>query len=79
MKGTDKLRFCIDYCALNDASSIEGWPLPHIKTLIETLGAQRAIMFGIMDNVLSYHQVPLAELEKSDTTFITAFGIFEWN
>ena len=78
-KGTDKLRFCIDYRALNEASSMEGWPLPHIKTLIATLGAQHASMFGIMDLTSGYHQAPLAELVKSYTAFITAFGMFEWN
>ena len=78
-KGTDKLRFCIDYRALNEASSMEGWPIPHIKTLIESLGAQHATYFGIMDLTSGYHQAPLAELNKSYTAFITSFGLFEWN
>ena len=46
---------------------------------METLGAQRATMFGIMDLTSGYHQKPLAELVKNHTDFISAFGIFEWN
>ena len=30
---------CIDYKKLNDASNHNGWPLPHIKQLLQRIGA----------------------------------------
>ena len=79
-KGTTKLRFCIDYRALNDATKArEAWPIPHIKQMLERLGSKRPRFFGVMDLTSGYHQAPLSESAKKWTAFVTAFGAFEWN
>jgi hypothetical protein len=79
-KGTTKLRFCIDYRALNDATlGPEAWPIPNIQDLLRRLGDKRPKFFGVMDLTSGYHQAPLSESAKRWTAFVTAFGLFEWN
>ena len=79
-KGTSKLRFCIDYRAINEATlSPETWPIPNIKSMLERLGAKKPQFFGVMDLTSGYHQAPLSESAKKWTAFVTAFGQFEWN
>ena len=78
-KGTDKLRFCIDYRALNDATSLgEAWPIPNIRELLVRLGSKRPKFFGVMDLTSGYHQAPLSKSARKWTAFTTAFGCFEW-
>ena len=49
-KGTKKLRFCIDFRAINDATvSPEGWPIPNITELIREIGRKNGRIFGVMD------------------------------
>ena len=79
-KGTTKLRFCIDYRALNDATQTrEAWPIPNIKQMLERLGTKSPKFFGVMDLTSGYHQAPLSESAKRWTAFTTAFGAYEWN
>jgi len=79
-KGTTKLRFCIDYRAVNEATkSPESWPIPNIKVMLERLGTKKPRFFGVMDLTSGYHQAPLSESSKKWTAFVTAFGQFEWN
>ena len=79
-KGTKKLRFCIDFRAINDATvSPEGWPIPNIAELIREIGRKNGRIFGVMDMTSGYHQAPLAESQKHWTAFITTDGMYEWN
>ena len=49
-KGSEKLRFCIDYRVVNQATvGREGWPISDIKTMIERLGRKQSKYFGVMD------------------------------
>lgn len=34
-KGPDMFRFCVGYCALNEASIIDGYPLPNVDAVLE--------------------------------------------
>ena len=80
-KGSDKLRLCIDFRAINDATkSAEGWPIPHIDELLREIGASRPKFFGTMDMTQSYFQAPIRESDKKWTAFVTpGGGIYEWN
>ena len=79
-KGSEKLRFCIDYRMVNQATvGREGWPIPDIKAMIERLGRKRAKYFGVMDLTSGFHQCPLRECDKHWTAFITESGMYEWN
>jgi len=78
-KGTSKLRFCVDYRAINAATiPAEGWPIPDIKALIQRLGAKRAKFFAKFDLTSGFYQCPLRESDRKWTSFITAWGMFEW-
>ena len=80
-KGTDKLRLCIDYRAINEATkSPEGWPIPNIDDLLREIGVHRPKFFGTMDMTQSYFQAPLRESDKKWTAFVTPGGeMYEWN
>ena len=80
-KGSDKLRLCIDFRAINDATkSAEGWPIPHIDELLREIGESRPKFFGTMDMTQSYFQAPIRESDKKWTAFVTpGGGIYEWN
>ena len=80
-KGSDKLRLCIDYRAINEATkSPEGWPIPNIDDLLREVGTHRPKFFGTMDMTQSYFQAPLRESDKKWTAFITPGGeMYEWN
>ena len=79
-KGSKKLRFCIDFRAVNDATTNpSGWPIPNIGEMLQRLGSQRPKFFGVMDLTAGFHQAPLSEYAKRWTAFTTAFGMYEWN
>ena len=79
-KGTEKLRFCIDYRAINDATqSPEGWPIPNISEMLREIGRKNGRIFGVMDLTSGYHQTPIREADKRWTAFITPDGMYEWN
>jgi hypothetical protein len=49
-KGTEKLRFCIDYRAINDATlTPEGWPIPNIADMLREIGSKGGRIFAAMD------------------------------
>ena len=76
-KPNGKWRFCIDYRALNDALSSLGWPIPHIKRMLQRLGEKRANFFAVLDLTSGYHQVALSETSRPFAAFITEFGVYE--
>ena len=79
-KGTKKLRFCIDFRAVNDATTtVSGWPIPNIGEMLQRLGSQKPKFFGVMDLTAGFHQALLSESAKRWTVFIMAFGMYEWN
>ena len=47
--------------------------------MFERIGRKRPKMFGVLDMTSEYWQAPLSERSKNLTTFISAFGVFEWN
>ena len=71
-------RFCIDYRNLNDATESASWPIPHIKTMLARLGAQKADTFGVIDLTSGYHQAPLTMEAQVYTAFITFMGIYNF-
>lgn len=80
-KGSDKLRFCIDYRAINDATkSPEGWPIPNIESLLREIGTFAPKFFGTCDMTSGYHQAPLRASDRHWTAFVTpGGGMYEWD
>ena len=73
-----KWRFCIDYRALNLATTTIGQWIPHIGQLIERIGAKRPKIFGVLDLTSGYYQAPLHENSWMYTAFICCIGIYTW-
>jgi hypothetical protein len=77
-KGNGSWRFCIDFRALNSVSQGQGWPIPNIKGMLNSIGDKRPNFFAIMDLTSGYHQAPLAEASQEYTAFITHMGLYKW-
>jgi len=77
-KEPGKFRFCIDYRALNEASSFtSGFPLPNIDAILAEIGEKKAVWFGVMDGTSGFHQMCLALHCCHFGAFITQDGLFE--
>jgi len=76
-KKDGKVRMCVDYRDLNQASPKDNFPLPHIDTLVDNTA--RYSMFSFMDRFSGYNQIKMAPEDKQKTTFITVWGTFNYN
>jgi hypothetical protein len=72
-------RFCLDFRALNDASSSLGYPLPNIQRMLRRIGQKRPAHFAVIDFTSGYHQMPLDESIRKFTAFNTEWGKYQWN
>jgi len=75
-KKDGKVRMCVDYRDLNQASPKDNFPLPHIDTLVDNTA--RYSMFSFMDGFSGYNQIKMAHEDKEKTTFITVWGTFNY-
>lgn len=74
-----KWRLVIDYRSLNAATTnMEHWPIPHIKELMNRIGAQAPAYFAVMDLTSGYHQMGMSEKARRLSAFMTSSGVYEW-
>jgi transposase InsO family protein len=66
----------IDYRKLNQLTSPNRWPLPHIDELLEQV--REAKVFTLLDLKSGYHQIKLSQEDIPKTAFITPVGLFEF-
>ena len=67
------LRCCVDYRALNAATTKDSYPLPRIDDSLDALsGAQ---WFSTLDLKSGYHQVPVAPEDRPKTAFSSGSGL----
>jgi transposase InsO family protein len=74
--GSEKLRMCMDYRALNAITIKNKAPLPRIDDLLDRLHGAK--WFSKIDLKSGYWQVRISEEDVPKTAFTTRYGSFEW-
>ena len=72
-KADGSWRPCGDYHSLNNATTINRYPLPNISEFSARLAG--CTIFSKLDLVKGYYQVPMYQDDIPKTTFITPFGL----
>ncbi|XP_029675867.1 uncharacterized protein LOC115243212 [Formica exsecta] len=74
--GSNSWRLCGDYRALNAATILDRYPLPHIQDFTADLHEKN--IFSKIDLVKAYYQVPVAKEDIPKTAVTTSFGLFKF-
>ena len=69
-------RMCSDYRRLNTVTTPDRYSIPLIADLTARLHGRK--IFGKVDLVKGYHQIPVAEEDIAKTAITTPFGTFEF-
>jgi hypothetical protein len=69
-------RLCMDYCALNEATIKNKYPLPRIDDQLNQL--RGACVFSKIDLRSGYHQLKVRECDIPKTAFVSRYGLYEY-
>jgi hypothetical protein len=75
-KKDDTQRLCMNYCALNEVTINNKYPLPRIDELLNQLCGM--CVFSKIDHQSGYHQLKIRECDIPKTTFILRYGLYEY-
>lgn len=75
-KNVDDWRPCGDYRTLNNATTPDRYPIPHIHDITSNLG--RCKVFSKIDLVRAYNQILVHPDDVPKTAVSTPFGLFEF-
>ena len=75
-KKDGSFRMCGDYRRLNTVTTPDRYSIPLIADLTSRLQGKK--IFGKVDLVKSYHQIPVAEQDIAKTAITTPFGTYEF-
>ncbi|XP_042213279.1 uncharacterized protein LOC121860268, partial [Homarus americanus] len=65
-KKDGSMQCCVDYCALNDVTVKDSYPLPRIDDTLDALTGAK--WFSTLDLKYGYHQVKMGEKDKEKTS-----------
>ena len=71
------IRLCVDYRKLNKITRFDSYPMGNMEVMFTRLS--NAKIFTKLDMSKGYYQISLTEKSKPFTSFITPFGLFQWN
>jgi hypothetical protein len=66
----------VDYCALNEVTVKNKYPLPRIDDLFDQL--RGACVFSKIDLRSGYHQLKVRDCDIPKTAFISRYGLYEF-
>ena len=75
-KGTEKLRWAVDYRRLNDNIQTDAYPLPSIETNLQLLHNSK--IYTTLDSAGAFHGIPVAPASRPLTAFISPRGLFQF-
>ena len=75
-KGSDKLRWTVDYRALNKVTIKDAFPLGNIETNLHRL--QGSKVYSALDCSNAFHAIPIPEECRDYTSFITPTGSYRF-
>ena len=75
-KGTDKLRWAVDYRAVNQLTLKDMFSLPSIETNLHKLSG--ASIFSSLDSAGAFHSLSIHPASRDYTTFTTPFGTYHY-
>ncbi|KAM0708516.1 hypothetical protein Q7P35_005168 [Cladosporium inversicolor] len=70
------LRICVDYCALNELTIKDRYPIPLIKETLEQLS--KAKYYTKLDIVAAFNNLRIREGDEWMTAFITQYGLYQY-
>ena len=76
-KGSDKLRWAVDYRRLNDVTIKDAYPLANIECNLHKLAT--AEVFSTLDSAGAFHTMPIREEDRDLTAFVTPFGHYRFS
>ena len=75
-KKNGKLRICVDYRKLNEATKSDQFPMPFSDTLLDVVAGHE--MYRFLDGFSGYNQISMAPEDVHKTAFITEWGAFAY-
>jgi len=75
-KQKDEIRICMDLIKLNDACMHDPFLTPFMDEVLDNVGGQEAYSFT--DGFSRYHQIKIASKDRSNITFMTEWGCFQY-
>ena len=75
-KKDNTIRLCVDYRKLNAITKIDPYPMPRVDDITDEVGRARYI--STLDLTKGYWQIPVREEDRSKTTFMTPFGLYQF-
>ncbi len=75
-KKDGSIRFCVDYCKLNDLTHKDAYPLLRIDDILESL--RGAKYFYSIDLASGYWQIKVADKDREKTAFGSHLGLYKF-
>ena len=74
-KKNGELRFCCDFCRLNEVTVKDAYPLPRIDEILARLG--KVMIYTSIDLTWDFWQIPVRKADRQKTSFACELGLLD--